>query len=411
MDMKHLIIEALKLPTNAIAYYMSQQLSTFYSNKACIEGSDCSFDLEGYVAENDCTLKKHVVVHNQIKTGWNGTKIQAYERAENVFFEVNWQGQQLDVLLMSWAEGWSHTTYYWILADVESIASNFFADVCKWSGEIEDEVLVFEDGSWSKSQTLYQAIKDATFDNLVLPEALKQDLETDLVNFFASESTYQTYGVPWKRGVLLIGPPGNGKTHAIKALINTLGQPCLYVKSFKDKYGTESENIHQVFIRARQSAPCILVLEDLDSLVNDENRSFFLNELDGFAVNTGIVTLATTNHPDRLDEAILERPSRFDRKYYFHLPGHAEREAYLHLWNRKLQPGMQITDSTVNQLADFTDGFSFAYIKELFLSTMMEWMQNKVPEIMGSMLIGQVKKLREQIEQAKLKSEKGKYEL
>jgi len=113
---------------------------------------------------------------------------------------------------------------------------------------------------------------------------------------------YERYGVPWKRGVLFLGPPGNGKTHTLKALLNASpGVPCLYVKSFKADYrGTDQDNIRKVFGRARACAPCLLVLEDLDSLIDDENRSFFLNELDGFADNAGIVTLATTNHPDKL---------------------------------------------------------------------------------------------------------------
>ena len=64
-------------------------------------------------------------------------------------------------------------------------------------------------------------------------------------------------------------------------------QPCLYVKNFNSEYGIADDNIHRVFQRARASAPCILVLGDLDSLVNEENRSFFLNELDDFTSNEG----------------------------------------------------------------------------------------------------------------------------
>ena len=69
-----------------------------------------------------------------------------------------------------------------------------------------------------------------------------------------------------------------------------------------------------VFNKARQLAPCILVLEDLDSLINDRNRSFFLNQLDGLTGNDGLLVLCTTNHAERLDPALSERPSRFDRK-------------------------------------------------------------------------------------------------
>ena len=72
----------------------------------------------------------------------------------------------------------------------------------------------------------------------------------------------------------------------------------------------------QVFGRARAEAPCVLILEDLDSLINDANRSFFLNQLDGLENNDGLLVIGSTNHYDRLDPAITKRPSRFDRKLF-----------------------------------------------------------------------------------------------
>lgn len=69
-----------------------------------------------------------------------------------------------------------------------------------------------------------------------------------------------------------------------------------------------------VFNKARQTSPCIVVFEDLDSLINDSNRSFFLNQLDGLEGNDGLLIIGTTNHFDRLDPGLSARPSRFDRK-------------------------------------------------------------------------------------------------
>src|SRR5262249_40857597 len=153
---------------------------------------------------------------------------------------------------------------------------------------------------------LYQAIQGATFDNLILRGSLKQEIREDIEQFFDSRAAYESYGIPWKRGILFLGPPGNGKTHTVKALINALRQPCLYVKSvIGDRWNTPHDNIRKVFQKARRTTPCVLVLEDLDSLVSGQNRTFFLNELDGFAANAGIVTLATCNHPEQLDPAIL----------------------------------------------------------------------------------------------------------
>ena len=71
-------------------------------------------------------------------------------------------------------------------------------------------------------------------------------------------------------------------------------------------------------------------------MITDQNRSFFLNQLDGFAHNDGILTLATTNHPDRLDPAIVDRPSRFDRKYHFGLPALRARARTWRMWNGTL---------------------------------------------------------------------------
>jgi hypothetical protein len=408
VKIKKLMREALSLPTTAIAYYVSQQLAALYPDKALVEGKDCSFNLEAYAHVQKCTIEEKACVHNQIATSWDGMEHHIHQGAVNAWFEVAWQGQTLDVLIMSWREEWHSIQYYWILADTKEIAESFFTAVCEWNAQIREEVLVFEEGFWSKSPSLFQAIKGANFDNLILRGSLKQEIQDDLANFFASRSTYEAYGVPWKRGILFIGSPGNGKTHTLKALINKMQQPCLYVKSFKARYDNESENIRQVFQKARQSAPCILVLEDLDSLINDENRSFFLNELDGFASNAGILTLATTNHPDRLDPAILDRPSRFDRKYHFELPDRSEREAYIRLWNNTLKDDMRLSDPAITHLAELTDSFSFAYLKELFMSSMMRWMGAMETGALEKMTIDQIAGLREQMVSAIKESETSK---
>jgi ATP-dependent 26S proteasome regulatory subunit len=117
----------------------------------------------------------------------------------------------------------------------------------------------------------------------------------------------------------------------------------------------------------------MLVFEDLDALITKRNRSFFLNELDGFAGNDGILTLATSNHPKRLDPAIVDRPSRFDRKYEFGLPGLPERLLFLGKWSRSLEPAMRLSPAGLRAAAEATDGFSYAYLKELCLTGLMRW--------------------------------------
>src|SRR5207237_3173478 len=94
---------------------------------------------------------------------------------------------------------------------------------------------------------------------------------------------------------------------------------------------------------------------------------------------------------------ILDRPSRFDRKYKFDLPAVAERLAYVSAWNKELQSEMRISDEVVSRIVALTEGFSFAYMKELFLSSMMQWMSQPEPKNMNAVICERVARLREQI--------------
>jgi len=418
LEKEQFIREALCLPTSAIDYHVSLHLSTLLPERALMQGEERLFDIEEFAQAGYCTLAYKAIVYNQIVTSWEAPEIgtdawkgsvaydaadqteaeqQVLERAKNAWLEVAWGNSTFDVIIMTWRHEFGSTRHHWILADSIQNARDLFVEVCKWNTEVRGEVLVFDSGCWRKDVQLFHAIKGATFDNLILREGLKEGLREDLEQFFATRDTYETYKIPWKRGILLVGPPGNGKTHAVKAIINTIGQPCLYVKSVRAEHSTDEDNIRAVFERARKTAPCILVLEDLDSLLTPQNRSFFLNELDGFAANIGIVTLATTNHPERLDPSILDRPSRFDRKYPFDLPEQPERMAYVSLWNTTLQEALRISDPAILQLSEATGGFSFAYLKELFLSAMMRWIARPQQGTMEQVLISQVDILREQM--------------
>lgn len=424
MSKEQIIREALALPTTAIDYHVSQYLADKFPEKVLVEGNDGLFNVETYARAGHCSLEMQTFIHDQVVTHWYGREISSSvprmigqfggmtvtirgelseeeeisDLAKNAWFTVQWKDNTLDILVMHWSEGFGRVVYtYWILCDSHQIAKEFIKEVCRWNAELRGEVLVFSGGCWKKDAQLFKAIQGASFDNLVLRGNLKQQIREDLERFFTMHQTYDEYGIPWKRGVLFVGPPGNGKTHTVKALINALNMPCLYVKSFRADHVTEEDNIHAVFDRARKSAPCILVLEDLDSLLNGQNRSFFLNELDGFATNAGIVTLATTNHPEKLDPSILDRPSRFDRKYPFDLPEQPERLAYITLWNETLKPSLRITEAGAVKLSELTAGFSFAYLKELFLSSMMHWVGSAGQETMEQAMIEQVDVLREQM--------------
>src|SRR5580692_2219286 len=101
-----------------------------------------------------------------------------------------------------------------------------------------------------------------------------------------------------------------------------------YVHSYSHSFSGPEYSLDLIFSKARATAPCYLVFEDLDSMVTDSVRSFFLNQVDGIANNDGICMVGSTNHLERLEPGISKRPSRFDRKYYFPNPDFEQRKEY-----------------------------------------------------------------------------------
>ncbi|EIN10929.1 P-loop containing nucleoside triphosphate hydrolase protein [Punctularia strigosozonata HHB-11173 SS5] len=244
-----------------------------------------------------------------------------------------------------------------------------------FSQEVHNEVWMFQNGFWSRNVALYEEMQKANWDDVILNHEFKDGLKKDVYGFFRNEKIYKDLAIPWKRGLIMYGPPGNGKTISLKAIMkdcNEKGYLPLYVKSFKSWMGEEN-SMAECFRKARELAPCCLILEDLDSLINNDNRSFFLNQLDGLEGNDGILVIGTTNHLDQLDPALTTRPSRFDRKYDFKDPEKDERALYCKYWQSKLASSKSISfpDSLVTEIAEETDRFSFAYLKEAFVSTLV----------------------------------------
>jgi transitional endoplasmic reticulum ATPase len=254
-----------------------------------------------------------------------------------------------------------------------------------WAAMPHEDIQVFEQGYMYRSHSLYESIKNATWDDVVMEQGLKTQIQKDVVSFFSQDTKdmYLKYQIPYKRGLLLHGPPGNGKTSIIKAVIAhllRLEQPVqtLYVKSLVNKCAGDHVSVKEVFKSARRMAPCCMILEDLDSLVNDSKvRSYFLNEMDGLESNDGLLIIGSTNHLDNIDEAIRSRPSRFDRKYAFELPAKPEREAYARFWFDKLKDNedLDFVPEVCPLIAELTQDFSYAFMKELFVATL--WMAAK----------------------------------
>ncbi len=406
MGIEDFIRDALHQPNDYVAYHVARELAELHPGKTILEGRNYEFDLDAFVRAGECSVVEQKSVFYHTTTDWEGNGKKPEQQIQNAWLNVLWRGELLDVVLISYSQACSLQQHHWIIADSSQLAEDFLDAVCESSCEVRGEILVYQNGYFDKDKELFDAIKSANFDNLILSDSLKDEIKNDFEQFFNSRETYERYQIPWRRGSIFIGPPGNGKTHMVKALINYLERPCIYVRGFSG-YGSEAQNMAEVFNRARMT-PSLVVLEDLDAMIHGQNRSFFLNELDGFRVNTGVVVLATTNHPEKLDTAILDRPSRFDRKYYFNLPADAERCAYIEHWNRDLQPELRVSERATPSLVKRTAGFSFAYLKELFVASMAQWMSTSGKTSMDEVILAQAKSLGGQMNTKQNEKEKQK---
>jgi hypothetical protein len=380
----------------ATAWRLSRLVAAHHPGRAILDGVRGPFDLMEYAAEGQCEAALAPGAHAEMKTSWRrayGLSIHPV----NAVYDVRWRGHALRVVLAEWREGYERPSTMLLIAETESVARQFLETASAFCNEPRRAILTFNGECWSNNHELWQAVQAATFDDLVLAGNLKEQIVADFTAFLGARATYERYGVPYRRGVLFLGPPGNGKTHCLRALIRFLSVPCLYVMGLKSKYRTDQSAMEDVFRRAREITPCCLVFEDLDGMIDDKNRFFFLNQLDGIGHLSGVLTLATTNHPERLDASILERPSRFDRKYHFGLPATSERAAFLAQWNDRIAGEMRVAPADVERLVAGTEGFSYAYLKELYVSSMMRWMVEQKPGTMAPILVEQLETLRAQM--------------
>ncbi len=296
------------------------------------------------------------------------------------------EGKDLLVFLAHYVENFQIVRNYFVLYkreegdlvdDQSKTVDSLIAAASQYSNDLHDEVLMFDQEQWIKNKELWRSVQESTWEDVILDKDLKDVLVRDVEGFFDCKDDYQQFAVPWKRGIILHGLPGNGKTISIKALMNSLFArpnpiPTLYVKSLAGCHGPHYA-IRQIFVKARQMAPCLLVFEDLDSLITDQVKSFFLNEVDGLESNDGIMMIGSTNYLERLDPGISKRPSRFDRKYHFTLPASAERTQYCDYWKSKLAGNKTIDfpPELSTAIADLTSDFSFAYLKEAFITSLL----------------------------------------
>eukprot|EP00485_Elphidium_margaritaceum_P000270 CAMPEP_0202697550 /NCGR_PEP_ID=MMETSP1385-20130828/10896_1 /ASSEMBLY_ACC=CAM_ASM_000861 /TAXON_ID=933848 /ORGANISM="Elphidium margaritaceum" /LENGTH=755 /DNA_ID=CAMNT_0049354047 /DNA_START=274 /DNA_END=2541 /DNA_ORIENTATION=- len=185
--------------------------------------------------------------------------------------------------------------------------------------------------------------KRVRFNNVCGNEEAKMDLQ-DLVDYLKNPQKYQVMGCKLPKGVLMAGPPGTGKTLLARALAGEAGVPFLATNgaSFDEIFvGVGVMRVRKLFERAKERAPCIVFIDEIDAIANtrmqmgtahsSDSLNALLSEMDGFEQNTGIIVIAATNMPDRLDAALI-RPGRFDRKVHLQLPDRKAREHIVRLY-------------------------------------------------------------------------------
>lgn len=216
--------------------------------------------------------------------------------------------------------------------------------------------------------------RDQAWADLFLPESIKTDIKQLVESFLASKDFYNENKIPWKRGILMFGEPGNGKTSIIRTIISNYNFKPITIAA-----GANDEAVREAFSYAEEQSPSLLYFEDLDSLLEKSvDISTFLNLMDGISAKNGLLVVATANDVTKLKSNITDRPSRFDRKFEIPLPDAQMASLYLKKWF-----GTLITAVKCKELAKHAVKykFSYAYLKELYISSMFESLANnrKVP--------------------------------
>lgn len=211
--------------------------------------------------------------------------------------------------------------------------------------------------------------KDISWNDVFLEENVKKEIINSVEGFLNNKSFYIENNIPWKKGILLHGPPGNGKTSSIRAIMaNYPFKPITIIPE------GNIETVRDAFDYAKTQSPALLFFEDLDSLLeNNIDLSGFLNLLDGTASANGLFVIATANNISKMKASVIDRPSRFDRKIFVKCPETALCSKYLKsLFKNNITTEKLKEISTIS----FKNNFSYAYLKELYISSMFEAISN-----------------------------------
>ena len=222
------------------------------------------------------------------------------------------------------------------------------------------------------SQWKYLDVKDVGWDEIIVSDEQRKIINRNIINFIKNLSMYKENRLPTSRGVLITGPPGTGKTLCCEVIVNDLDCSTIYVST--DSV-SEVGDIKKVYSLARKISPCLVIVEDIDTLGGLDRTvrggehpllGEFLNCLAGMGDNDGVITIATTNYAEHLDAALADRPGRFDVRLNFGLPNAELRKHILDKYLKDL--GVKVK---LNGIVDKTEGLSGAYLKEIVMTAYM----------------------------------------
>jgi cell division protease FtsH len=228
----------------------------------------------------------------------------------------------------------------------------------------------------ARAKRLGDNVPRVTFDDVAGVDEAKADLQ-EIVDFLKNAKRYQALGAKIPKGVLLLGPPGSGKTLLARAIAGEAGVPFFHISGsdFVEMFvGVGASRVRDLFDTARQNRPALIFIDEIDAVgrqrgagwggghdEREQTLNQLLVEMDGFDPNAGVILVAATNRPDVLDPALL-RPGRFDRRVIVDAPDRKGREAILKIHTK----GKPIdTDVNLTDLAKRTPGFSGAELANL----------------------------------------------
>jgi hypothetical protein len=196
---------------------------------------------------------------------------------------------------------------------------------------------------------------------LVLPDPASSTILSEFQSFWTMGDKFRERGFLHKRGFLLWGPPGSGKTSCLQLLVKELIETCNGIVLFVDHPDLAMSCLRMVRT-IEPTRPIVAVMEDFDALIRTHGEGTYLAMLDGEAQVDNIVFLATTNYPERLDRRFVDRPSRFDTVRYIGMPSAEARRVYL----KAKDP--TVSDDELDAWVVAMQGYSVAYLKELIIS-------------------------------------------